>query len=53
MNRKEPPSEPATLVRMRAHRLRLRRVTLWLLAINLTLFALRIGIEQHALYWSG
>jgi len=47
----QQPLDFDKLVLMRAHKRKLRHLALWLLAINLSLFALRVGVEHYALYW--
>ena len=53
MTKQKPPLAATTLVCMRAHRLKLRSVALWLLFLNLCLFVLRVAVEHYALYWGG
>jgi hypothetical protein len=53
MTKHKPPLAARTLIGMRAHRLKLRSVALWLLALNLCLLVLRVAVEQYALYGGG
>jgi hypothetical protein len=51
MTQSQPPPDLEKLAAVRAHKRKLRRLALWLLAINLSLLALRVGVEHYALYW--